>query len=354
MKQKKNYCEQLRKYAISPCTGVKVEPFSLKKLPDEAHIDSWKMYLKGNASNDWLNLQSVFGLFNIPIREGISKTDEYAAVIKRGEAFSKKRFGKKFSLRKPDLFHCNIHDHSAGALPVLTTQDREDFEDLFRMGGYRSEPVPVNPSVNALMVSGLINWQRVFSYRDRWLKTHKKSRSPDTIDWSDEMLRIFTHEPQLFKDRYILVMKAPYSSVDVHEIDWGGSEEEWLQISFRIRLEHEFTHYAVKRIFNVMRSHVWDEVIADFMGITFALNDFHPGLFLRFFGLDTKGQILPNARIRHYTQYISPDLVQKICELLVDVSSGLKNFYLSYEVKNDRMKLLYDLSQLSLLEMAEQ
>jgi len=344
--------EKLFEYAKSPCKGKMINQQEISSILDEPHVSVWAEYLQKDFSNDWTKLQQSIPQFNIPIRTGISKTDAYVSVVKRGETFSLEVFGEHFLLKKPEQFRCIIYKHPAGSLPVLMTTHREDFENLFRLCGCQCEPIPVNPSVNALMISGFTNWQRIFDYRTNWLK---RNNSLLHFHWNNEMQRVAKEEPQNFKDRFIIVMQAPYSGVDWKNVGIEfATEENWLEKSLTIRLEHEFTHYALKRFFDIMRKHVWDEVIADFMGITLALNSFKADLFYKFLGLDKNGVILPSARITHYIDTLPPEFTETLCKLLINVGLGLEHYFSKIPPNQNRMNVLLDLSQLSLFEMAEQ
>jgi len=342
---------QLVLYSKSPCNSIELAAAQSIVMTNEPHLSIWKKYLERDGANDWEKLQASIPQFRIPIREGISKTAAYIDVVKKGQPFTKVNFNGEFSLEHPDLFKCSIYSHPAGSLPVLYTQVRQDFENLYRLLGFRCEPIIIPTSVNGLMVSGFINRERIIKYKTIWLKKNKDQLAG--LDWSIEMRRIEQEEPWQFKDRFILVMKAPYSGISTAELALEFSEKIWHEKSLQLRIEHELTHYAIKRLFGVMRVHLWDEIIADFMGISHALKEYRASWLLRFLGLDEKGNVLPNARILHYVKNVSPDFFSLLCQLVVRVSHGLETTYHHHYTQQDRLQFLLEFAQLSLLDMAE-
>ena len=71
-----------------------------------------------------------------------------------------------------------------------------------------------------------------------------------------------------------------------------------------LRLEHELTHLATKRLLGEMRLNLLDELVADCMGMVAALGLFDAQLFGLCLGLDPNGAPLPAGRWRTYV----PDL----------------------------------------------
>jgi hypothetical protein len=63
-------------------------------------------------------------------------------------------------------------------------------------------------------------------------------------------------------------------------------DQEWLDRSLAIRREHELTHYFTYRAFNSIRNNVFDELIADFVGLVRAFGAYRSDFALRFLGLE--------------------------------------------------------------------
>lgn len=336
----------INEFGQSPCKRAKVE-IPNHPLPDEPHLTDWYHY-----DNDWTHLQSILPQLNIPIKKNISKNTIYSDVVNKGQPFDENKFGSRFVLHKPDSFSMTIHNHPCGSLPVLLTEHRKDFENLFRLFTARSEPIAVNPSINAAFVSGFTNWNRLNKYKEQWLQ--KNANDLFGMGWTIEFKRIVSDEPWRFKDSFILMMKSNYSGVSASELPLNISGKEWLERSAVLRMEHEFTHYGIKRIFGVMRTHLWDEVVADYMGIVQALGEFKGSWFLRFLGVDKEKGMRSNGRIHHYIKNIAPDLIPVLPIFLSDIAKGLENIFKKVHHKMSNLELLLFLSQLSLLEMAEQ
>lgn len=72
--------------------------------------------------------------------------------------------------------------------------------------------------------------------------------------------------------RFILLSAKPYSNVSASTL--GLKEEDWLEKSMKIRLEHECSHFFTKRFFGNAQNHLHDELIADFFGLLSAFGNY--------------------------------------------------------------------------------
>jgi hypothetical protein len=98
----------------------------------------------------------------------------------------------------------------------------------------------------------------------------------------------------------VILHESPYGSVPAKDVPGTPSESEWLKASTSLRLEHELTHLAMKRILEEMRLNLLDELIADCMGMLAALGLFDATLFRRCLGIDNV-----NGRWKTYTTELS-------------------------------------------------
>jgi hypothetical protein len=155
----------------------------------------------------------------------------------------------------------------------------------------RNEPVPVPAAMGACLVKGLNNWSRIADYRAAWEQGNPGG------DWAQAFAEL-TPRKELYQDRLIILSTGPYSATTAS--DAGLAQEEWLDRSLVIRREHELLHYFVYRVFGVMRSHVFDEVVADFMGLLRAFGEYRADLALRFFGLERFPAYRPGGRLEVY------------------------------------------------------
>jgi AraC-like DNA-binding protein len=91
----------------------------------------------------------------------------------------------------------------------------------------------------------------------------------------------------------------------------GLDEQEWLQLSLIIRLEHECIHYLTSRLFNLMRNNLLDELIADYGGIVAACGYYRADWFLRFLGLESFPDYRAGGRLENYHHAITLSDVAK-------------------------------------------
>ena len=96
----------------------------------------------------------------------------------------------------------------------------------------------------------------------------------------------------------MILSSGPYSAVA--SADVGLQETDWLARSLVIRREHEFTHYFTYRVFGAIRSHVVDELIADFVGLVHAFGRYRTDLALRFLGLESYPRSRADGRLGIY------------------------------------------------------
>jgi hypothetical protein len=151
-------------------------------------------------------------------------------------------------------------------MPVLSTPKWSDFCLLVNALAHRCEPDPLAQGVHAHAVGGLIHWGLIRRYGP-------KSRA-----------------------RFILLHKGPYGSVGASEVPGYPDAASWQMASTALRLEHELTHLATKRLLGEMRLNLLDELIADCMGMVAALGQFDAQLFGRCLGLDPHGDPLAGGR----------------------------------------------------------
>ena len=89
-----------------------------------------------------------------------------------------------------------------------------------------------------------------------------------------------------------------YSNVAAADLHLG--DREWRRLSVEIRIVHECTHYAMKRIYSQMRNNLQDEIIADAMGLVSATGTFRSDWFMRFMGLENHPVSKPGGRLTVY------------------------------------------------------
>ncbi len=337
--------EELLHYGESPFQEPTREPPVLP-LPAEPHLEDWRRYQTEAGARPFAYLRERLPQLRVPIAAGVSKSDGYARVVKRGEPFENGGFQEELRLRRPEGLELRIHDHAAGPLPVLETEDRDDFENLVRALAFRSEPVAVGPSVNAQIVAGLANWERLGRYRAEW----SRGREPLAAfqAWPDELRRVAAKEPWRFQDRLLLTCRAPYSSVSATELGVPQDAPSWLAASSTLRIEHEFTHYTTKRVFGMMSLNLLDETLADFMGMTRALGAYRSAWFLRFLGLDRWPEVREDGRIHTYTAGLSAAAAAIAAAVTVRAAEALQALAARHYQERERSRFLLALARLPL------
>jgi hypothetical protein len=332
-------------YCESPFVHLQHDP-PVFPLPAEPHVEDWRRYSREAGTDLFGYLQDRLPQLAVPVRDGVSKTEAYGAVARRGQPFRLQDFGGRLQLVRPEALRLHLHEHPAGALPVLSTGDRRDFEALVRAFAHRSEPVPIGPAVNAHIVAGFVNWDRVARYREAWAA----GRDPASArtEWPGEMARVAGSEVWRFHDRLVLACVRPYSGVTAADLGLPMGEEEWLNRSTDLRVEHEFTHYATKRLFGAMANRLFDETIADVMGMTRALGTFHADWFLRFLGLEAWPDVRDRGRIRTYTAGLSDAGFRLVCEVTVQAARGAEAVVRDCYTACERGRFLLAMSSLTL------
>lgn len=277
-------------------------PMSLCALPsglrlplsDEPFAAVWKDYAQKAGQEGFLQtLCSRLIQLNFPVQEGLSQDSGYQAAVKKGQFPAEPGPGPLFSA--PEQLKLFVHDSPAGSIGVLMAGNRQDFVTLVQALVYKNEPVPVPESLGAFMVSGYNNWERIKSYRRQWMQGRKDS--DDGLAWSLEFQNL-KKKKNLYQDRFIILSSGFYSGIQPATL--GLSPQEWQEYSLRLRLEHECTHYFTLRFFSSMRKNIWDEILADYMGILAARGSYSYKWFLLFLGLENYPAYRAGARLEKY------------------------------------------------------
>ncbi|MGE0758995.1 MAG: hypothetical protein AB7F89_01970 [Pirellulaceae bacterium] len=321
---------------------ARLPPPPVLPLPDEPHVATWRRYAAEAGETAWDYLRARLPQLRIPVRAGVSTTESYGDVIRRGGAFDAAAFGGELSLERPGLLSLVVYGHAAGALPVLRTAWRPDFETLTRALAFRSEPRAINPSVNAQFVAGIINWDRIHAYAADWSATH------DPSGWREELARVAREDKWRLHDCLILVCEAPYSDVASPGGTLAATTGEWQHRSEVLRLEHEFCHYATKRLYGYMALNLLDEFICDWAGMTATLGRFDGGCMALFLGLGAWPRVNPKGRVHTYRGNLSDGAFELLCGLAVQAAEALENLTARHYDPARRTQFLLALTQLTL------
>ena len=260
-------------------------------LPEPPELAWWDTVLSSTGKGELqgqplLNaLETALPQLRLPQREGISRSDLYKALVLRGEpldAASIAAIGPPPHWQHPEAIRLWIAPHPCGRIPVLQTPSGSDFVQLVRALAHRGEPIQLAEGVHAQAVTGLIHWG---------------------------LIHQFGHHSRA---RLIVLHEAPYGSVPASAVPGGLNEGQWLSASTTLRLEHELTHLATKRLLGEMRLNLLDELIADCMGMVAALGWFNADLFGRCLGIDAG-----RGRWITYTAALSEKQAQQALNLVM-------------------------------------
>jgi hypothetical protein len=289
--------EELLAYNAKPFPPELAATRPVFPLEDEAHVDAWRGYLRESQDSDvFTALKRHFIQLRFPIRAGISEEDGYKQGTRRGVFEAADAYASEaMALERPDLLELSIHPTIAGHVPLLIVGHRGDFVKLVQAFSERNEPKAVLDSMGACIVKGLNNWSRIHVRRAEWERTAGPNASDD--GWAAEFQQLIPHK-ELYQDRFIILSRGPYSAIPARDV--GLPEAEWLDRSLAIRREHELTHYFTYRAFNSIRNNVFDELIADFVGLARAFGRYRADFALRFLGLEAYPTFRAGGRLEVY------------------------------------------------------
>ena len=323
-------------------------------LKSEPHLEIWENY-KSEADNfgTYASLKSRLVQLQFPIMAGISQTEEYRSVTRKGKMPLKSGLATGLQLTAPEKLQLQIKNTLAGSIPVIIAPNREDFVLLIQALTKRNEPIAIPDSMGACIVGGYNNWDRIQRYRQHWEINNPEHCSEK--DWHEEFKSLIPHK-QLYQDRFILLSQGFYSNVSASQLNL--SDSQWQKLSLTIRLEHECTHYFTRRVFNSMRNNLFDELIADYQGIVAALGYFRADWLLIFLGLESFPHYRKGGRLENYRG--DPPLSSgafKILQHLVKIAAeNLEQFGQKYfpqnQNKSENISLLMALTTLTLEELA--
>lgn len=177
----------------------------------------------------------------------------------------------------------------AGEVQVLFLKHRGDFECCYQILACRCEPKALPATMGAVTLDGLNDWGAIHTHMAAYAAAGHRDANAE--------FRRFTADPGNYKATLVLLSDGPYSAVPAAETPWD--EPEWLRLSLSIRLYHELTHVVCRRRWPDQKHAVFDELLADCMGLDFALGRYDPALARRFLGLDAAGRYL-GGRLENY------------------------------------------------------
>lgn len=263
---------------------------------------------------------------------------QYQEVVQKGKDPVKKDLSHFIGDERDSVL---LAETAAGEVAVITLNQRADFETFLQImaKGCRREPIP--RTQGATIIDGVINWTKISDHKAEFLEAEKKG-GKDSPDWAAEFKR-FTADGRNYKDVLIVLGTGPYSGIPASAL--GLTDEEWLTASYTIRQYHECTHFICRRKYPDKIDPIWDELVADTVGIYAAFGKFDLHLAQMFLGVDEDGYI--GGRIANYAEPEELDtLAKKLHKILtrfervVEAQDPMSPFELAYflEEKKDEFQ----------------
>ena len=211
----------------------------------------------------------------------------YGPIVRRGQDAPSRSLAH---FRGSALDSLTWEDTPAGPVQIITLGNRQDFETFLRIMAYRCVPKEIPASQGASILDGVINWTKIRAHREAYF-----AGGGDAEGWQSEFKR-FTADARNFKDALIVLSVGPYSALPA--ADAGLSESEWLAASHLIRKAHECTHFICRRLFPELIDPIWDELIADAVGLYAAFGRYDRALAGRLLGVTAEGYA--GGRLENY------------------------------------------------------
>ncbi len=325
-------------------------------LSSEAHIPTWESYLEETYMRGVFNtLREKLVQLHFPICKGISEGDAYRAVTRRGIPPETISEASGLNLKEPENIRLIIYNSLAGKIPVIIVENRQDFVSLIQALTQKNEPQPIPNSMGACMIAGYNNWDRIRKIRIQWEAESPFNRGE--IRWQKKFKEIIPRK-ELYQDRFMILSTGYYSAIAPSEL--GLDDEEWKKLSLIIRLEHECTHYLTRRLFSSMQNNVYDELLADFMGIVSAIGKYRADWFLRFMGLEAYPHYRSGGRLENYrgNPPLSDEAFNILQTLVKNAAENLEcfmrknNHTAQSSIRHCAVTTLLSLSRLTLDELA--
>lgn len=243
-------------------------------------------------------------LYLKPAEEG---REEYADIVRCGEDAEVKDLSHFTMNERDKLEYLNT---PAGEVCCVTIYEREDFETFLRIMANKCKAVPIPSTQGASILDGVINWTKIYDHRDEFLRSETEKGNPEP-DWDEEFKR-FTSDKKNYLDALIVLSVGPYSAIPASKA--GVSEDEWIRLSDTIRKYHECTHFICRRKYRDKIDAVWDELVADAVGIYAAFGKFDSEMEEIFLGI--KDGRYEGGRLENYVKEDLSELSSKISGIL--------------------------------------
>ena len=336
--------DELATYGSHAFERVSEHP-SIREV-EAPHIKAYEGYVRESE---------VIGVFDalkqhlvqlqFPIETGISQTTQYKEVVIRGKA---KGDGPGLRLYAPEQIRLQVFpDDLIGKVPVLLVPDKRDFKAIICALTKKNEPVEIPSSMGAAFIKGLNNWSRIRELRKMWTAEHPLS------SWGQEFRQNILPNHKLYQDQLIVLSEQPYSNVPAEALHLGT--EAWKSHSVKIRRAHECAHLFTLQQYGKMTNHIFDELIADYVGITSVLGRFDKNWFLHFMGLENGEGYREGGRFQNYLRDLSSGSASILQNIVRKAASSLEQFDLENKATDrasDRKNRIKAICETGLIPLA--
>lgn len=247
-------------------------------------------------------MENVFGKDVLPVlaeiypqiylAPGDEGAEEYKTVVRYGRMPEIKSLSH-FTMDERDS--CIVENTPAGEIMIVTLHVRNDFETFLNIMANKCVIKARPASQGASIINGIINWEKIRTHKEEYIKSQLAHDSQP--DWTSEFKR-FTAKKSNYLDSIIVLSVGAYSGIPAEH--FGFKQEEWIEYSHKIRKAHECTHFICRRKYPTQIDAVWDEVVADAVGIIAAFGRYDLVLEEIFLGVDEKGYV--GGRLENYVR----------------------------------------------------
>lgn len=272
-----------------------------------------------------LSLAEVYQQLYIPPGEDCK--EQYDNVVKKGHRIPN---GNLCHFAMDERDSLVYEDTPAGKVCVITLYNRRDFVTFLQIMANRCEIVDIPDTQGASIIDGVANWEKIRAHKDDF---YKRERGKGNLfpDWKTEFAR-FTAEKSNYIDALIVLSVGPYSGISADRL--GLSDDEWMPLSHTIRKYHECTHFICRRKYPDKIDTIYDELVADTVGIYAAFGRFDPKMEELFLGIENGRYI--GGRLGNYVtaeddtkkreklESMTPGIIQILerFEELIEANSG--------------------------------
>ncbi|MGH1518483.1 DUF7005 family protein [Chryseobacterium sp. JK1] len=281
-------------------------------------IQFWEDYLLSSSKNGLQILQDFYPQLYFPVQTEINKTESYINAVLKGKK-SYENLHKNLQLNDKDGITIKVYDSVAGAIPIVSINDCEDFSTFVQCFLHKNNPEPIPQSMGAFLANGINNWARIHDLKEKWIRNNPFG------NWNTEFSQNILPHPGMYKDKIIVLSTKPYSNVPADKL--GLSDHEWRAYSYTIRLEHECTHLYTLKKYGKASNNLHDELIADYIGICKAFGEYNKEWMLAFMGLENYPQYRKGARLENYlNNQVSEENFQDITYIIKNAIEAIAYF----------------------------